>query len=198
MHPELFKCGPVNINSYGFMIAIGFLFAIVLATYRAKKLGLKEDIVFNLGLFCIIGGFAGAKILFIIIEIQNIFENPAILMNISSGFVVFGGIIGGVLTGYIYSKIKKVDFMGYFDLTAPSIALAQGFGRLGCFFAGCCYGRETNWFLGIIFKDSLYAPNGVKVIPTQLISSVGDFLIAIILLVYAKRKKIRAKLLGYI
>ncbi|NLL04439.1 MAG: prolipoprotein diacylglyceryl transferase [Clostridiaceae bacterium] len=196
MYPELFKFGPVTINSYGFMIALGFLFAIMLATYRAKKLGLDEDIIFKLGLFCIIGGFAGAKILFIIIEIKNIFENPSILLNISSGFVVFGGIIGGVLTGYIYSKIKKIDFMEYFDLSVPSIALAQGFGRIGCFFAGCCYGKETNWFWGIVFKHSLYGPNEVKLIPTQLLSSVGDFLITIILLIFAKRKKDKGKIAG--
>ncbi|MEN6315165.1 MAG: prolipoprotein diacylglyceryl transferase [Clostridiaceae bacterium] len=189
MHPELFKFGPVIINSYGFMIAIGFMFAIMLATYRARKLGLNVDIIINLGIFGIIGGFAGAKLLFIIIEIQNIYANPSILLDISNGFVVYGGIIGGILTGYIYCKIKKIDFMEYFDLTVPSIALAQGFGRIGCFLAGCCYGKETNWSLGIVFKDSLYAPNGVRLIPTQLFSSVGDFLISIILLLYAKRKK---------
>lgn len=196
MHPELFKFGPVIINSYGFMIAIGFMFAIMLATYRARKLGLNADIIFNLGIFGIIGGFAGAKLLFIIIEIQNIYSNPSILLDISNGFVVYGGIIGGVLTGYIYCKIKKIDFMEYFDLTAPSIALAQGFGRIGCFLAGCCYGKETNWSLGIVFKDSLYAPNGVRLIPTQFFSSVGDFLISIVLLLYAKRKKDKGEIAG--
>ncbi len=71
----------------------------------------------------------------------------------------------------------------------PSIALAQGFGRIGCFLSGCCYGLETNCALGIVFHNSEYAPNGVRLIPTQLISSGLDFLHCFLLLFYAKRKK---------
>ena len=69
----------------------------------------------------------------------------------------------------------------------PAVALAQGLGRLGCFFAGCCYGRETDAWYGITFRNSKFAPNNVKLIPTQLISSAGDFLICGILLFYAAR-----------
>ena len=63
----------------------------------------------------------------------------------------------------------------------------QGFGRIGCLFAGCCYGRETDAWYGITFHNSGFAPNGVKLIPTQLISSAGDFLICGLLLAYARR-----------
>ncbi len=69
----------------------------------------------------------------------------------------------------------------------PAVALAQGLGRLGCFFAGCCYGRETDAWYGITFRNSKFAPNNVKLIPTQLISSAGDFLICGLLLFYAAR-----------
>jgi phosphatidylglycerol:prolipoprotein diacylglycerol transferase len=78
-------------------------------------------------------------------------------------------------------------------LTAPSVALAQGFGRIGCFLAGCCYGRETDTAIGIAFHNSPIAPNGVKLIPTQLFSSAGDFLIAVVLLVYARKGRKRGK-----
>lgn len=196
MHPELLKFGPIVIHSYGFMIAIGFLFAILLAVYRSKRSGLNTDMIFGLAIYGIIGGFAGAKLLFVAIEIKNIYLHPSILLDLPNGFVVFGGLIGGILTGYLYCRIKKVDFIEYFDLVVPSIALAQGFGRIGCFLAGCCYGRETNSSLGIVFKDSLYAPNGVRLIPTQIISSIGDFLIVIILLFYARRKRQNGKLAG--
>lgn len=70
----------------------------------------------------------------------------------------------------------------------PAVSFAQGFGRLGCFFAGCCYGRETDSWFSITFTHSDFAPNGVKLLPTQLMSSAGDFLICGLLLLYAGRK----------
>ena len=66
--------------------------------------------------------------------------------TLSSGFVVFGGIIGGILTGFLYCRIKGLIFFKYADVILPSVALAQGFGRIGCFLAGCCYGKETESF----------------------------------------------------
>ena len=75
----------------------------------------------------------------------------------------------------------------------PAVALAQGLGRLGCFFAGCCYGRETDAWYGITFRNSKFAPNNVKLVPTQLISSAGDFLICGILLLYAKRNPVNGR-----
>ena len=107
----------------------------------------------------------------------------------SSGFVVYGGIILGVLAGLTWCKIRKLNFWEYFDIVMPSVAIAQGFGRMGCFLAGCCYGRETNSCIGIAFVNSDYAPNGVKMIPTQLISAAGMLLIAFVLMQYAKRRK---------
>ena len=75
----------------------------------------------------------------------------------------------------------------YLDLMIPSVALAQALGRVGCFLAGCCYGRETDSCIGVVFTNSLYAPNGVKLLPTQLIMAAGDLVIMAILLLYAKR-----------
>ena len=82
----------------------------------------------------------------------------------------------------IYCKIKDIRFFTYFDLLAPSVALAQAFGRLGCFFAGCCYGKETSLPIGIVFPENSFAPAGVPLLPTQLFSSAGDFLIAFVLI----------------
>ena len=80
------------------------------------------------------------------------------------------------------------DFISYFYLVMPAVSMAQGFGRIGCFCAGCCYGRETDAWYGITFTHSDFAPNGVSLIPTQLISSAGDFLICGVLLWYASKK----------
>ena len=110
-----------------------------------------------------------------------------------NGFVLYGGIIGGILAAMMYCKFKRVSFLQYFDLTVPSVALAQGFGRIDCFLAGCCYGRETDTAIGIAFHNSPIAHNGVKLIPTQLFSSAGDFLIAVVLLVYARKDRKRGK-----
>ena len=103
--------------------------------------------------------------------------------------MVYGGIIGGILAAWIYCKVAKLKFMKYFDLVMPSVALAQGFGRIGCFLAGCCYGKETESAFHIIFHDSAYAPNNVPLIPTQLISSGLDFLNCIFLMWFAGKKK---------
>lgn len=84
--------------------------------------------------------------------------------------MVYGGIIGGILVGWLYCRIKKLKFLEYFDLMMPSIALAQGFGRIGCFLAGCCYGKETSGPLAVTFTNSDFAPNNVALIPTQIYS----------------------------
>lgn len=180
--------GPITIHMYGLMIAIGFLSALVMTLRRGKKKGFSEDIIYGIFFCAIIGGMVGTRLLYYIVELPQIIKDPSILWNFKNGYVVYGGIIGGVLTSLVYCRIKKAAFLQYFDLVMPAVSLAQGFGRIGCFFAGCCYGRETDAWYGIVFHNSNFAPNGVKLIPTQIISSVGDFVICGILLWYASKK----------
>lgn len=181
--------GPVTIHMYGLMIAVGFVVGYLIADYRAKKKGLSQDIVLGILWCAVIGGFVGARVLYYIVSYKDIMKDISILWDFANGYVVYGGILGGVFAGYIYIRRKQERFLRYFDLMVPSIALAQGFGRIGCFFAGCCYGRETGLPIGIVFKHSNYAPNGVSLMPTQLISSAGDFLIAFILLFYGRKRR---------
>lgn len=189
MKNELIKIGPVTVYGYGLMIAIGILSAYFLTEYRAKKLKLEHEKVFSLVIWCAVGGLLGAKLLYYITQIPEIIKDPSILWNVADGFVVYGGIIGGIFAGFLFCIKYKLNFLTYFDLAMPSIALAQGFGRIGCFLSGCCYGIETNSSLGIVFHNSHYAPNGIRLVPTQLISSGLDFLHCFLLLFYAKRKK---------
>ena len=189
MYPILFSIGPVNVYGYGAMIAVGILVAFFVAGRRAPKYDLDADAVFSIGLTGAICGFIGAKILFCIVELPSFMADPAGTLFSGNGFVVYGGIIGGVLGGLGYCKKKGHDFLRYFDLIMPSIALAQGFGRIGCFLAGCCYGQETDLPIGVVFVHSDLAPNGVKLLPTQLMSSAGDFIIAFVLIYLAKRIK---------
>lgn len=186
MKMELFSIGPVTVHGYGMMIAVGILCCIALGVYRAKRYNLDPDAIMDIALYGVIGGFLGAKLLYVIVEFPTFLKDPMSVLG-SEGFVVYGGIITGVLVAILYCRKKKLVFLEYFDLAAPSISLAQGFGRIGCFLAGCCYGRETDSFLGVVFPEGCMAPAGEKLLPTQLLSSAGDFLITAILLWYYKR-----------
>lgn len=193
MKNDLFKIGPLTVHGYGLMIAIGVLAAYLMAEYRAKKKGLDPDKIFDLAIWCLLGGVLGAKLLYIIVEFKSILANPKELLHIMDGFVVYGGIIGGIFSGYLFCKRKHISFLEYFDLVMPSIALAQGFGRIGCLLAGCCYGRETDSAFHIVFRNSAYAPNNVQLIPTQIIMSVLNFAHFFLLIFLAKRVKARGQ-----
>lgn len=192
MHNDI-QIGPVTIHMYGVMIAVGLLMALVVTSRRARKRELSEDIVYDLFFSSIIGGAIGTRLLYYMVSIPDILKDPSILWNFSNGYVVYGGIIGGILAGWILCRIKKVEFLPYFDLVMPSVAMAQGFGRIGCFFAGCCYGKTTDSAFSIMYWDSKIAPNGVRLIPTQLISSAGDFVIFALLLFYARKERAKGK-----
>lgn len=192
MYNDILTIGPVTIHGYGLMIAIGVIVALVVGDYRAKKKGLNGDLIYGLTIVTVLLGFLAARILFIITEWEGFLKNPMNYIT-GSGFVVFGGIIGGAITIWGYCKWKKMDFLAYLDLMIPSVALAQGFGRIGCFLAGCCYGKETDGLLGITFTHSHYAPNNVRLFPSQLVMSAGDFLIAAILILYARKQRTKGK-----
>lgn len=189
MYNELLRIGNLTLYSYGLMMGLGIISAILLTEYRAKRKGLKADSIFYLAIWGVIGGFAGSKLLYFITELPRIIKDPSIILNFSEGFVVYGAIIGGIAGGAIYLRIAKLKFLPYFDLVMPSVALAQGIGRIGCFLAGCCYGKETDAWYGIVFPHSDIAPEGVKLIPTQLFSSILDFLHFIILIIIAGKTK---------
>lgn len=193
MYNEILSIGPVTIHGYGLMIGIGVAVALLLGDYRAKKKGLNGDLIYGLTITTVVLGFLCARVLFIITEWKDFVKDPMSFVT-GSGFVVYGGIIGGLLVILGYCKWKKMDFGAYLDLMIPSVALAQGFGRIGCFLAGCCYGKETECFLGVTFKNSAYAPNNVKLLPSQLFMAGGDFLIAGILLWYAKKNPQKGKI----
>lgn len=192
MYNEILTIGPVTIHGYGLMIGLGVVAALLLGDYRAKKFGLNGDHIYGMTFSAVILGFLAARILFIITEWEGFLQNPMQYLS-GAGFVVYGGIIGGALTIYGFCKTKKIDMLSYLDLMIPSVALAQGFGRIGCFLAGCCYGKETDSWLGVVFTDSDFAPNGVKVLPTQLFMAGGDILLMAVLLWYAAKRPLRGR-----
>jgi len=189
--------GPINIHIYGLMIAIGAITAYLTVEYRAKKKGLQYELIFGLFWWCLIGGIIGAKVLYLLTQIKSITEDPAILLNVAEGFVVYGGIIGGILSGALFCITHKLKFLTYFDLVMPSIALAQGFGRIGCIFAGCCYGEVTDSNLFIQYNTSDYAPLDVHLIPTQPISSILNFLNFAVLVLLSRKMKVSGQIAGF-
>lgn len=197
MLPKLFSIGPFTVYSYGLMTAIGIFAAIGLGEYLMKKIKLAEEgFLLGMGIACVIGGYACSKILFWLTTLPEIIENPRLLLDFSGGYVVYGGLIGGVLTGYLYCRKKGTDFWKVFDLAVPAVALAQFFGRIGCFLAGCCYGKPTESVCGVVFHNSLYAPADEKLFPIQLVSSGLNLLNFIFLYFLWKKMRGRAGVTG--
>ncbi len=187
----LFNIGPIPIHGYGLMIGIGIVAAVLLIMLRAKSAGLDPDKAWGIVFWSTIVGFGGGKLMYMIVEHEQLIKDPMSVIG-SSGFVVYGGIIAGLIFAFAYSKIKNLSFMKYIDLFMPGLSVGQGFGRLGCLMAGCCYGRHAHageW--GIIFPEGCMAPSGVSLIPTQVYSSIGNFAIAAALIIvdYAMRKR---------
>jgi phosphatidylglycerol:prolipoprotein diacylglycerol transferase len=192
----LFEIFGIQIKSYGLMIAIGIIVAATLFINKGKKKGFDEDSLLNLIIFAIIGGMLGGKGLFIITEFKNIIKDPSILLNFGYGFVIYGAIGGGALAMYLYCKKKNWSIIEMLDMTVPGLAIAQGFGRIGCFLAGCCYGAETTLPIGVKFPKGSLAPTGIYVHPTQIYSSVFDFSLGFFLLYYSKKERKNGKVMG--
>ncbi|MGL4572976.1 MAG: prolipoprotein diacylglyceryl transferase [Clostridium sp.] len=192
----LFQIGNFKVYSYGFMIAIGIVLASTLFIKRAKREGYDEDKLLNLIIITVISGALGGKLLFIITEYKAILNNPEILLNFGNGFVIYGAIMLGAFGLYLYSKRCGFNTLQLADLAVPSLALAQGFGRIGCFLAGCCYGRETSLPIGVVFPVDSLAESGVPLIPTQLFSSIFDFALAAFLLWYSGKKRKEGRVLA--
>ena len=188
MYNDLFTIGPITVHGYGLMIAVGIICALWMGSYRAKKRNMSVDAVLTLVILAVVFGFLGAKLLYLIQDFQHFLEDPLQVLS-GSGFVVYGGVILAIIAAIIYCRRKKYSFLQYFDLLMPSVAIAQGFGRIGCFLAGCCYGAETTCAIGVVFPAGSIAPSGVPLLPTQLFSAGGDFLLALILILYARKER---------
>ena len=187
MHNDILSLGPFTVHGYGLMIGIGIVAALCLCWRRAEKRGLPQEGVTSLVILIAVAGFLGAKLLFLITELPAVLRDPLPYLG-ADGFVVYGGIITGVLAVWLWCRKKGWSMARWTDLLLPGVALAQGFGRIGCFLAGCCYGRPTDSPLGVVFPAGSLAPAGVALLPTQLFSAGGDFLLAMILLLLDRRR----------
>ena len=172
-------------------LAVCFFFCKARAKKFEKVTWLDLTNMFGIGL---VGMFLGGRLLYILTTLPLIIKNWSYVMEhknilwevISNGIVFYGGLFGFLLAIKIYIKKYKLDSESYFDLLAPAIPLFHAFGRVGCFFNGCCYGIESD-ACGIAFHHSAAAPNGVKLLPVQLIGSAGELLLFFLTLRYEKK-----------
>ena len=188
MLPYIYVFG-ATIPMYGLMAVVGFGAAFLLLWFHAKRWGSKRNDVFFAAIYAIIGAVLGAKLLYLIVDFETVIQYPMAFLR--GGAVFYGGVIGGVLGGWIYTRIYKISFVEVFDTVAPSIALGHAFGRIGCFCAGCCYGRETDSIFGVVFPEGSSAPSGVSLLPTQLFESAFLLVLAVVLTIVLRRAKRR-------
>lgn len=180
----------LSIPMFGIMMMCGMLAAFILLWYTRRFIRFTEDQLVSCALWAIILGFLGSKILYWIVEIDQIIADPRYLIRtLREGFVFYGALIGGVIGVLIYSTKTKLPFFAFADLFMPSLVLAQAFGRIGCFCAGCCYGAHSDAWCAVTYPAGGAAPAGVPLLPTQLFESGFLFLLTIGLVWILKLKK---------
>jgi len=196
MHPILFKIGPITIYTYGVLIATAFFLGLALAARQARVEGEDPQKIMDLSFYILISAIAGSRLLYIVVEYKEYISNPLRIFKVwEGGLVFYGGFIIAMAVVIIYIKKNEMSLWKVGDILAPSVAIGQGVGRLGCFFAGCCYGRETDVPWAVIFKNpNTLAPMDVHLHPTQLYDSANGFIIFAILLILRKFKKFDGQL----
>lgn len=150
--PVAFELGPLVIRWYGIFVAAGFLCGYWLAMARAERHGFNKDDLGTIAFVGMIAGILGARVMYVFHEWDYFRTQPAEIIRIDRGGLVFyGGLIIAVLAVAIYSTRKKYSWGEVGDLLAPSIALGHGFGRIGCFLNGCCFGRVWRGHGGVVY-----------------------------------------------
>jgi phosphatidylglycerol:prolipoprotein diacylglycerol transferase len=195
MYPELFRIGNFPINTYGVLLALAFLAALLIAARLAARDQLPRERIYDLGLWMLLAALLGSKVLMLWTE-PSYRENPWHLLSLDflrSGGVFYGGFIGALVTGYVLIRRYGLPWWKTADAFAPGIALGLSIGRQGCFAAGCCWGKPTTLPWGVRFSELGHEITGVPVDahlhPTQLYESFTALAIFFFLLWLHKRRR---------
>lgn len=197
MHPVLFRLGPLEIPTYGLLFATGALVSWWWFLRRSRELGLPHDPVFNAAFYGLLAGIVGAKVTMIFVEWRTYLADPGRILSIEtlrSAGVLMGGVIAGGAVFIAYCRREDLPLFVLADAIAAPLALAQAFGRFGCFNAGCCHGVPTSSWFGVVFPHhprSSVDPAliGVPLVPTQLFEMGADLALAAVLTLLWRRRR---------
>ena len=190
MYPELFHIGSLTIYSYGFFIIFGVLLSFLYLYINKQEFGLSVDKISEFFLYCFGSVFVGGKLFYFLERplyyLKNIGEFFA---DFGQGFVFYGSFLVTIPVLIWWFKKNKIPVLFAFDFTAVCGALVHGFGKVGCFMAGCCHGIQCDSKWGVVFTDphSVAFPLNVPVYPVQLWDASVILLIAVLLILYTAK-----------
>jgi len=182
---------------YALFILIGIAVGVWFASTRASVYSVSRQHIVFASMYGILGAIAGGKVLYLITILPFLVKNASWFFkdmnNISAifagGFVYFGGLFGAVFGVWVYAKQYKLKAGTMIDIIAPALPLIHGFGRVGCFFAGCCYGRPINPPFGVYFQNSPVAPHDIALFPVQLLEAVLNMILFVIMYIKFRKKE---------
>ncbi|MCA6071077.1 MAG: prolipoprotein diacylglyceryl transferase [Endomicrobium sp.] len=193
MHPILFSFGGITVFSYGFIVALAFVAAFSYLSHslsKSKERMFLQDELYSLVARMIVFGVIGSRFLFILINLREFMSAPLDIFKIwKGGLVYYGGLFAALVFITMYAKEKKIQIFELVDFFVPALALGHAIGRIGCFFAGCCYGRESNLPWSVVFEDKhSLAVVGAHLHPTQIYEALGNFALFMFLHFYSKKE----------
>lgn len=193
MYPILFEFKGIAIHSYGLLLAIAFITSLLLSSREARLQGLNPDRIMDLGFYVILSAIIGARLFHVIVFHDIYIADPIEIFRIwNGGLVFYGGLLLSIPVALIYIRKHALPLWKLSDVIAPSLPLGLSIGRIGCFMAGCCYGKPTTLPWGIVFSNphSLARAHLAEPIhPTQLYESAGSFLIFLFIFFYLRKRK---------
>ena len=195
MYPEILHIS--FLHTYGWLVALAFLAALWMAARLSRAAGLDPDAVTDLGLYCGLAAFVGAKIMLLAVAPGDFFSWD----TLEAGGVFYGGLLAALAVGWWYMRRTGLAPLATADVFAPAIALGHGIGRLGCFSAGCCWGVKTSVPWAVTFTNPVSnalvgVPLGVRLHPTQLYEAFAEFVIFGILYMRARRAHAPGDIIG--
>jgi phosphatidylglycerol---prolipoprotein diacylglyceryl transferase len=204
VYPQLLHLGRFFLPTYGFLVALGVLLGLWISVRNAQRLGIDADKAWNFGILLVLSGIVGAKLLYIINDWSYYAAHPGeifTLATLQAGGVFSGGLLAAFVAAWWYVRRHHMPALGTCDAFSPGLALGHAIGRIGCFAAGCCYGKETHHWWGVTFTNPLAyeitgTPLNVPLEPTQLFEAVVEFANFIFLMWLLKRKKFDGQVFG--